>query len=148
MKKSNKGFSLVELIIVIAIMAILIAVLAPQYLKYVEKTKRNSDAKAFGEVVQATEVAIADPLNKVKSDVTVTWNGSTFTITGGGSGVAANLQKDVNQVINGSDNSAKLENKSKAFNNGGSSKVEFKIQGSDGNWSKSSSGYFESFVDY
>ncbi|MDE7360278.1 MAG: prepilin-type N-terminal cleavage/methylation domain-containing protein, partial [Lachnospiraceae bacterium] len=39
MKKQNmndKGFSLVELIIVIAIMAILIVVLAPQYLKYVE----------------------------------------------------------------------------------------------------------------
>ncbi|MCM1143504.1 MAG: prepilin-type N-terminal cleavage/methylation domain-containing protein, partial [Lachnoclostridium sp.] len=39
MKKemNNKGFSLVELIIVIAIMVILVAVLAPQYLRYVEK---------------------------------------------------------------------------------------------------------------
>ena len=36
-KMDNKGFSLVELIIVIAIMVILVAVLAPQYLKYVEK---------------------------------------------------------------------------------------------------------------
>ena len=35
-KMNNKGFSLVELIIVIAIMVILVAVLAPQYLKYVE----------------------------------------------------------------------------------------------------------------
>ena len=31
-KMNNKGFSLVELIIVIAIMAVLIAVLAPQYM--------------------------------------------------------------------------------------------------------------------
>ena len=31
-KMNNKGFSLVELIIVIAIMAVLIVVLAPQYL--------------------------------------------------------------------------------------------------------------------
>ena len=37
MKKemNNKGFSLVELIIVVAIMAVLIGVLAPTYLKYV-----------------------------------------------------------------------------------------------------------------
>ena len=38
-KLNNKGFSLIELIIVVAIMAVLIGVLAPQYLKYVEKSR-------------------------------------------------------------------------------------------------------------
>jgi len=148
MKKSNKGFSLVELIIVIAIMAILIAVLAPQYLKYVEKTKKNSDAKAFGEVVQATEVAIADPLNKTTADtVSVSWtNGTTITING----ADQNLIDDVCVVIKGqagSGNTFGLDAKSKAFKNS-SSQVDFSIVGTDGNWKKSSSGIFQSYVDY
>lgn len=42
-KLNNKGFSLVELIIVIAIMAVLIGVLAPQYLRYVERSRVSTD---------------------------------------------------------------------------------------------------------
>lgn len=38
-KKNNKGFSLVELIIVIAIMVALVAVMAPTFIKYVQKSR-------------------------------------------------------------------------------------------------------------
>lgn len=60
-KTNNKGFSLVELIIVIAIMAILVGVLAPQYLKYVEKTRVSADMDQLDSVYTACTTAAADP---------------------------------------------------------------------------------------
>lgn len=42
-KRENGGFSLVELIIVIAIMAVLVGVLIPQYLSYVHKARVAAD---------------------------------------------------------------------------------------------------------
>lgn len=60
-KLNNKGFSLVELIIVIAIMAVLIGVLAPQYLKYVEKGRASADIDNVDQMISAVVTYSADP---------------------------------------------------------------------------------------
>ncbi len=57
---TNKGFSLVELIIVIAIMAVLVGVLAPQYVKYVAQSKVSTDITNAEELVTAINVALSD----------------------------------------------------------------------------------------
>lgn len=57
----NKGFSLVELIIVIAIMAILVGVMAPQLLRYIERTRVSSDVQVADSVRTAVVTAILDP---------------------------------------------------------------------------------------
>lgn len=60
MKKNNNGFSLVELIIVIAIMAVLVGVLAPQFIKYVEQSRRSRDIQTAQEIREAVLADIAD----------------------------------------------------------------------------------------
>ncbi len=84
-KMNNKGFSLVELIIVIAIMAVLIAVLAPQYLKYVEKSRISADGQTMDEFVSALQVLVSDPdvdldLDTAGTKYKVEYQASTKTI--------------------------------------------------------------------
>lgn len=71
-KMNNKGFSLVELIIVIAIMVILVAVLAPQYLRYVEKSRVATDTQTTVEFINVLQVAAADPDAKLDKTKTYT----------------------------------------------------------------------------
>ena len=58
---TNKGFSLVELIIVIAIMAVLVGVLAPQYVKYLNKSKISADTQLADSIHSAITNTMLDP---------------------------------------------------------------------------------------
>lgn len=83
MKKemNNKGFSLVELIIVIAIMVILVAVLAPQYLRYVEKSRVSTDTQTCVEFINALQVLASDP-----DAATYIGGATSFTISSNSNG--------------------------------------------------------------
>ena len=59
-KSKNKGFSMVELIVVIAVLAIIIAILSPTLITYVERSRAQKDYSSMDEVVNAVEIAMAD----------------------------------------------------------------------------------------
>ncbi len=59
-KMNNKGFSLVELIVVIAIMAVLVGVLAPTLIKNVEKSRESTDLQNVEEIKTAIETFVAE----------------------------------------------------------------------------------------
>lgn len=89
---NNKGFSLVELIIVIAIMAILIVVLAPQYLKYVEKSRVSSDQTTIVEYINAMQVIAADP------DITLD-STKTYSLTSAANDEKIVVSGDLSSII-------------------------------------------------
>ncbi len=82
-KKVNKGFSLVELIVVIAIMAVLVGVLAPTLIKNIEKSKESKDITNLDSVRQAVVTLIAE--EKYYSALVPSSGGSTvFSISTSG----------------------------------------------------------------
>lgn len=84
-KKNNKGFSLVELIVVIVILAILIGVTIGGIYQYVNKSRINTDinnAASIQSVLStvATDATVNKELEKGKN-VTITWSDADPEIT-------------------------------------------------------------------
>lgn len=61
-KTNNKGFSLVELIIVIAIMAILAGAIAPALIRYIDKSRKSNDVSSAKTIKTAIETAMSNEL--------------------------------------------------------------------------------------
>jgi len=99
-KMNNKGFSLIELIIVIAIMAVLVAIIAPNLTKYLGKSKKNTDKKNADEIASQIATCIADFETAEDSSGNpfgYVWNSSTITLTWASSGVTVANSSNNNQ---------------------------------------------------
>lgn len=59
-KKNDKGFSLIELIIASAILVILTGLLAPNILRYVEKSREAKDMQTLDTVYEAAQIALTE----------------------------------------------------------------------------------------
>ena len=85
-KKNNKGFTLVELVIVVAILAILVGILAPQYTKYVEKSRKAADVSNMDEIVKAVQVYAVDKGAQTGGNTAI--NNFTITISDSGASIS------------------------------------------------------------
>lgn len=61
MLKNKKGYTILEIIIVLAIMGVLTAVLVPSLLTNVQDTRAEKDTASMNELVSAIKIAMTDP---------------------------------------------------------------------------------------
>lgn len=84
--KNNKGFSLIELIIVIAIMAVLVAIIAPNLTKYLGSSKKNTDKKNADEIASQLQTCITD--YETENGYLISTSGKTITVTWSSAGAS------------------------------------------------------------
>lgn len=127
-KLGNKGFSLVELIVVIAIMAVLVGVLAPTLIKNVEKSRKSKDDQNLDTVNGAIKTVLAEEgyydlliSNEVYISGTgaITIKDDSTTVP---TGLTNSLSAELTEVIGGS--TAKMTS-----NNYKDKKITFSIDG-------------------
>lgn len=84
--KKNKGFSLVELIVVVLIMAIIAVVLAPQVTKWVNNSRNSSDLQLMDSASAFSQMALtdADAFDESMSGINIHIDNGKATITGEG----------------------------------------------------------------
>ncbi|MBE5925817.1 MAG: type II secretion system protein [Lachnospiraceae bacterium] len=109
-KTNNKGFSLIELIIVIAIMAVLVAIIAPNLTKYLGSSKTSADTKNLDEIQSTLNTCITD---YEMSNSTLIANGASTTVTAKwtSGGLTSTGFTSLDAIINGAIDATKCQSK-------------------------------------
>ena len=84
MKKNNKGFTLAELLIVVAIIAVLVAIAIPVFTTQLEKSREAVDFSnaraAYAEMMAAALTNDKKVTANYNGTATAIWNGSAFSV--------------------------------------------------------------------
>ncbi|MCM1084069.1 MAG: type II secretion system GspH family protein [Clostridium sp.] len=109
-KTNNKGFSLVELIIVIAIMAILAGAIAPALIRYIDKSRKSNDVSAAKTIKTAVETAMANEVTYELLTSGTTDPTGVIRVTPGASQTAGvKIVTSSNEAVTGSKAAAEAE---------------------------------------
>lgn len=112
-KKDNKGFSLVELIIVIAIMAILVGIVGTQVIPYINKSKEAKDVQ----LVNSYSTAAVSAYSMLAGEITETTDPLEINVYTDKSAASATTKTDKNKLadkiieLTGYDDNAALKSK-------------------------------------
>lgn len=124
-KMNNKGFSLIELIIVIAIMAVLVAIIAPNLTKYLGKSKSQTDKTNLDEIKKQFKNAISDAATDEITNVAATYtvNGNSVSTTSTSAGAVA-FKNYVSKALDSDTNTKSKVDSTKT-------KIQVVVSGSD-----------------
>lgn len=106
-KKDNKGFSLVELIIVIAIMAILVGIVGTQVIPYINKSKLEKDRQ----VISSYSTAAVSAYSMVAGDIASAPTTAIDVYTGTHSGDEATIVNKIKELTGSTNPASSLKSK-------------------------------------